>query len=109
MATKKKQQATVRRNEDDAITIAGVKQASELKPKTAKKPSKYAQILELAKRLRPGEVLEVEVADGENIEEVRTRISAAVRRRAQPKTAHKLKIRMTERGSVGIYCYESRE
>lgn len=110
MATKKKKTSAKRQQLDgDDINIVGIKKAEDLRPARKQKSSKYEDLVDRAARLRPGEVLEIEIAEGVDPEATRARISAAIRRRAQPQTPHKLKIRMTARGSVGIYCYPRRE
>jgi hypothetical protein len=92
------------RPEDD-FEILGVKNQERLPPQTRQKPSKYDEVVRLATNLNPGEVLEIAIDPKTDPVEARNRISATVRRLAVPETEHKLKIRLTTRGSIGIYCY----
>lgn len=48
-------------------------------------------------------MLEIDIGD-EDSATARNRISAVIRRKAQPQTNFHLKIRMTENDTVGIYC-----
>lgn len=98
-ATKKK-----KKPQRDEVEIIGVKKERNLRPARRQKRSKYEQIVDAASRLKPGEVLEISIPNGADADETRNRISAAVRRKAQPLTDYTLRIKMTENGTVGIYC-----
>lgn len=103
MATKKR-----RIKPPEGIEILGIKKQTQLQPKGRKKRSKYDDIIDAAARMRPGEVLELGITDeDEDLVVGRNRISAVIRRYAQPQTSHKLKIRVTENDTIGIYCYKS--
>lgn len=90
---------------EDEFEIVGVKNQERLPPQTRSKPSKYDKVVQMATELQPGEVLEIAIDPQADPTEARNRISATVRRLAVPATEHRLKIRLTTRGSIGIYCY----
>lgn len=90
---------------ENDIEILGVRKAEALPPARRLKTSKYEDLIHQAATMRPGEVLEVQVTSDEDLEKVRQKISATIRRYAQPLTSHRLMTRTTERGTVGIYCY----
>lgn len=92
---------------DNDIEVLGVRKAESLPPARRTKTSKYEDLIDKAARMRPGEVLEIQVTSGEEIEKVRAKISATVRRYAQPLTSHNLRTQVTERGTVGVYCLAS--
>lgn len=95
---------------DDDIQIGQVKTHDELPPRGRPElvdNSKYNELCDKAARLTPGQVLEIEIARGADPVKTRNRISAAIRRYAKPYTPHKLKVRLTDEETIGIYCYEA--
>lgn len=92
-------------NPDEDITSLTVRKASEVQPLPRTRTSKYEELIAQAACLSPGQVLEISVReDGDDLEMARRRISAMIRRQAQPLTKHTLTTRMTATGTIGVFC-----
>lgn len=94
-------------DDDDSLEgteIIGVTSAQNLRPKTRGLKTANARIVEQALALEPGEVLEIAFGAKESPVHARARIAAVVRRDVRPHSPHHLKCRLTENGTVGIYC-----
>lgn len=92
-------------DEGPAFEPLGVRPASEVPVGRKPKKSKHDAIVDVVLKLRPGDVFEVAIADDRDAEAARSHLSQIVRRLAQPRSHHRLMVRFTAHGTLGVYCY----